>query len=36
MLAHIGNVEEALQPTAAPPASERLRQSLAPLGTPGS
>jgi DNA-binding GntR family transcriptional regulator len=36
MLAHIGDVEEALQATAVPPASERLRQSLAPLGTAGS
>ncbi|HSV78845.1 MAG TPA: GntR family transcriptional regulator [Ramlibacter sp.] len=35
MLAHIGDVEQALQPTAAPPASERLRQSLAPLPTRG-
>ena len=31
MLAHIGNVEQALQQTAAPAAAERLRQTLAPL-----
>lgn len=31
MLAHIGNVEEALQSTAASPATERLRQTLAPV-----
>ena len=35
MLAHIGDVEEALQPTAAPPASEKLRQTLAPLAPRG-
>jgi DNA-binding GntR family transcriptional regulator len=36
MLAHIGDVEEALQqPTAAPAASERLRQTLAPLPARG-
>ena len=33
MLAHIGNVEEALQATAAAPAVDRLRQTLAPLAT---
>lgn len=31
MLAHIGDVERALQPVAASPAGERLRQRLAPL-----
>lgn len=31
MLAHIGDVEEALQAKAAAPAGERLRQTLAPL-----
>lgn len=35
MLAHIGNVEEALQPAAPPPATERLRQTLAPLAARG-
>lgn len=35
MVAHIGDVEEALQPTAASPASEKLRQTLAPMGARG-
>ena len=33
MLAHIGDVEEALQSTATPAPGERLRQTLAPLPT---
>lgn len=36
MVAHIGDVEEALQPVAASPATERLRQTLAPLAPRGS
>lgn len=35
MVAHIGDVEEALQQTAAPP-TDRLRQTLAPLATRGA
>ena len=33
MLVHIGDVEQALQPTAASAMGERLRQTLAPLAT---
>lgn len=35
MLQHIGNVEEALQPTGAAPGSARLRQTLAPVAARG-